>query len=83
VNSQPKSKVYATLDGMLADSVKKDVPHDCAKLLLLVMTPKGVQIQSALVNREVLLDTSGNEGTGDDFAMAVLAHLYSTCKEII
>jgi len=83
VNSQPKSKVYATLDEMLADSVKKDVPHDCAKFLLLVMTPKGVQIQSAHVNREVLLDTSGNEGTGDDFAMAVLAHLYSTCKEII
>ena len=83
MTSRPEPKVYASLDEMLADSVKKGVPNDCAKFLLLVMTPKGVQIQSAHVSRGVLLDTTGNEGTGDDFAMAVLAHLYLTCKEII
>jgi hypothetical protein len=77
------TKEYKTLEEMLAACVAKPVSHGCVKFLLLVVSPKGVQVQEAMPNHSVLLDTTGNEGTGDDFAMAVMAHLYSNCKAIL
>ena len=77
------TKKYQSLEEMFAASAARPVQHGCAKFFLLVMSPKGVMMQESQASIDVLKDESGAAGSGDDFALSVLAHLYSGVKDIL
>ena len=83
MSEERKPREYNTLEELIAATVAMPLNHNCARLILLVQSPKGVMLQEAQGDLSVLQDDSGEEGTGKEFASSILNYLYSGCKDIL